>query len=403
MRWNASRMVNPARLGAFTFGVQIVWGAILGVSLQARSQALAGADAVATYSAIAAAGAALATVVQVYVGVLADRRRAQVGHRREFLVAGVAGAVPALVWFYLAPNVAQFAIAFLLLQATLNLAIGPYQAAIPDYVPPNRRGEASSWMSAWQSLGNATGLIVVVAVGAGGIVAAILAGALVAAFAVTYWHIRALPSQTIVPVPFRAGRVFTTLLVSRGIVNIGFFTLVGYLLFFVHESLGVTGEAVRTQTGLLFLTFTLAAVVGAALASRPSDRYDMRLVATVANALVALALAILAGATQLAVAFGAAALAGAAWGAFFTTDWALACALLPRGAMATAMGVWNIATAGPQVLAPLLGWWVLQRFDAIALGVGPRATIVLAMSEFVIGTLLLWLLPPTRASQPVTA
>lgn len=403
MRSNAPHMVNPARLGAFTFGVQIVWGAILGVSLQARSQALAGADAVATYSAIAAAGAALATLVQVCVGVLADRRRAQVGHRGEFLVVGVAGAVPALVWFYLAPNVAQFATAFFLLQISLNVAIGPYQAAIPDYVPPNRRGEASSWMSAWQSLGNATGLIVVVAIGAGGIVAAILSCALVAAFAVTYWHIRGLPSLPVVRAPFRVDRVFMTLLISRGIVNIGFFTLVGYLLFFVHESLGVTGEAVRTQTGLLFLTFTLAAVGGAALASRPSDRYDMRLVATVANAVVALALAILAGANQIAVAFGASAVAGAAWGAFFTTDWALACALLPRGAMATAMGVWNIATAGPQVLAPLLGWLVLQRFDAIAYGVGPRATIVLAMSEFVIGTLLLWLLPPTRASQPVAA
>src|SRR5262249_55673177 len=160
--------------------------------------ALAGADAVATYSAVAAIGAALATVVQVVVGYVADRRRAQVGHRREFLVAGVAGAVPALVWFYLAPNVAQFAAAFFILQTTLNVAIGPYQAAIPDYVPPNRRGEASSWMSAWQSLGNATGLIVVVAIGAGGVVAAILSTALVAAFAVTYWHIRALPAQPIV-------------------------------------------------------------------------------------------------------------------------------------------------------------------------------------------------------------
>jgi MFS family permease len=264
-------------------------------------------------------------------------------------------------------------------------------------VPPQRRGEASSWMSAWQSLGNALGLVVVVAIGAGGVVAAVLSACLLAAFAVTYAHVRALETLTATRTAFRVDHVFVTLLFSRGVVNLGFFTLVGFLLFFVHESLGISGDAVRTQTGLLFLTFTLAAVVGAALASRPSDRYDMRAVATAANACIMIALLLLTGAHQLAVAYAAAALAGTAWGAFFTADWALACALLPRGAMATAMGVWNIATAGPQVLAPLLAAPLLLHVDAVSRGLGPRATVLLAFVEFAIGTLLLWRLPATRA------
>ena len=76
-------------------------------------------------------------------------------------VAMLPGMAGALVWFYLAPDTAQLTAAFFLLQIALNVATGPYQAAIPDHVPLDRRGEASSWMSAWQSLGNAIGLVVV--------------------------------------------------------------------------------------------------------------------------------------------------------------------------------------------------------------------------------------------------
>jgi MFS family permease len=401
-RSNASAVVKPARLGAFTFGIQIVWGAVLAVSLQARSTELAGDGAIALFATIAPIGAALATVVQVVIGFAADARRAAVGHRREFLAGGVLLAIPALIGFYVAPTLAGFVASFFTLQVALNIATGPYQAAIPDYVPPERRGEASSWMSAWQSLGNAVGLLVAGFVRDLRTVAALLVGALVAAFAVTYAHMRALPALETNRVGFRVDRVFLTLLVSRGIVNLGFFTLLGFLFFFVQQSLGVGGtDAVQTQTALLFLTFTLTAIAGAALASRPSDRYDVRLVATVANAAVVVALAVLANSTQLGVAYGAAALAGCGWGAFFTADWALACALLPRGAMATAMGVWNVATAGPQILAPILGGSVVLHFNAIAPGVGPRAAVVFALTQFVLGTILLWLLPATRSARAV--
>jgi MFS family permease len=397
---DASKPIRPARIGAFTFGIQIVWGAILGVSLQSRVTELSGANAIAVFSTLVATGAAIATIVQVLAGMAADARRARIGHRREFYLWGVVVAVPALVWFYLARSITELAAAFFLLQIALNAATGPYQAAIPDHVPTERRGEASSWMSAWQSLGNAIGLIIVGAISNLRIVAGLLAAALLAAWAVTYAHVRGIATQPSERVAFRLNGVFLTLLFSRGTINLGFFTLLFYLLFFVQQSLGVMGaDAVRLQTAMLFLTFTLSAIVGAALAARPSDRFDMRLVATVANAAIIVALATLAPAKQLPVAYAAAALAGAAWGAFFTADWALACALLPRGAMATAMGVWNVATAAPQVFAPILARPLIERYNALAPGLGPRAAIVLSLAEFALGTTLLWLLPATRAAR----
>ena len=182
-------------------------------------------------------------------------------------------------------------------------------------------------------------------------------------------------------------------MISRGLTNVGFYTLLGFLLFYVRDSLGVTGAAVQTQTALLFLTFTLAAIGGAVLAAKPADRADKRIVASVANAALVAGLAAFALAPGLALGYPAALLAGAAWGAFATADWALASALLPPGAMATAMGVWNVATTVPQIVAPLLSAPLLLHFNAVHAGLGPRVAFGVALVEFALGAAFIWCLP----------
>jgi MFS family permease len=380
--------IQPARLGALNFGIQFVWGAILAVSLQARSIELGHGSGVGAYAVIASAGAALAAIVQVIAGRLADRRRAQIGHRREFYWFCVA-AIPALVWFFVAPSFAQLLAAFLALQIVLNVASGPYQAAIPDHAPARRQGELSSWMSGYQSLGNAAGLLVAGFVHDNARVAGILSAGLAASFAPTITHLRTLQSRPVVAQGVRLDAPLAIMLLSRGLVNLGFYTLMGFLLFFVRDSLGIAGlDAQRMQTALLFLSFTLAAIAGAVAAARPADRYDKRAVVTAANALI-----VVCSAQQVGVAYGAAIAAGAAWGAFATSDWALACVLLPRGAMAAAMGVWNVATAVPQIVAPLVGGYIVVSLNAAHAGLGPRAVIVFSLLAFAAGTAVIWRLP----------
>ena len=51
------RTANPLRLALFWLGVQSVWGALLGISLQSRTIELAGASAVLAYGRLATAGA----------------------------------------------------------------------------------------------------------------------------------------------------------------------------------------------------------------------------------------------------------------------------------------------------------------------------------------------------------
>jgi MFS family permease len=189
-----------------------------------------------------------------------------------------------------------------------------------------------------------------------------------------------------------------TLLISRTAINFGFYTLLGFLFFFVSQSLGISGDAIRTQTALLFLTFTLANVAGAVIAGKPIDRYDKRAIVVIANGVVAVGLVLLAVANSLPLAFVAAAVAGVAWGAYFIADWALACALLPRSAMASAMGIWNVSAAIPQIIAPVFTAPIVERINAMTPGMGPRVAIVLAIVEFTIGALWLYRLPRALAS-----
>jgi MFS family permease len=402
----------------------LVWGAILAVSLQSRSLELAPAFGVRAYATIAAVGALVATLVQLGAGAVADRRLARIGNRSEFYLAGLALAVPALIWFFFAPDLLQFMTAFFLLQFGMNVATGPYQAAIADYIAPERRGVASSWMSAYQSLGNVLGLLVAGFVHDVRLVVLALAAPLVATCAVTLAALRgrtvlsqASASASAAPASavtasganvsdasasgagarapgLRLRGPLGTLLISRGLINVGFFTLLGFLLFFVRDSLGVQGaDAVKTQTALLFISFTVAAIAGAIAAARPTDRYDKRAVVSVAVAVIVLALALLAMAPNLGVAYAAAVLAGAAWGAFVTADWALASAVLPGGAMATAMGIWNVATTVPQILAPLLTAPLVERASALSPGLGPRLAVALSLLEFAAGAIFIWRLP----------
>ncbi|MDB5069344.1 MAG: major facilitator superfamily 1 [Candidatus Eremiobacteraeota bacterium] len=385
---------DPRRLGALWFGIQVVWTAVLGVVLQDRVTALA-PHAVNDYAVIAALGALLAAVVQVCAGFLSDRHRARSGHRRLFYAAGVALAVPGIVLLPVAPSLAGVWLAMLLLQLGMNLAAGPYQGIVGDYIEPERIGRASSWMSVNQFSGSIVGLVLTTLLH-GWPLGIALAVCLVGGWWVTDTYVARLPRTREAAAPLRVDANMWTVLISRALINVGFYTLFGFLFFFVRESLGVPDP--RTTTGVLFLAFTIAGVIGAAFAGKPADRMDKRVVVTVACAAIAIAVGAFAAAPTFAVALVCAIGSGAAWGAFFTADWAIAYAVLPRAALASAMGVWNLAAAIPQVIAPAITAPVVTTFDARSAGLGPRVALICVIVEFVIGTAWLWRLRLNGAS-----
>lgn len=392
-----ARNPDPFRLALFWLGIQAVWGAMLGISLQARAIELAAGNALLAYGHLATAGAIAAAITQILVGFWSDARRRAGSRRVEFYVAGALAGAAAIAFFYGARTFMGLTIAFVALQAALNVAIGPYQAIIPDFIPRARLGSASSWMAALQSGGNAVGALAASFIGNARMLAAALAGLLLSTATVTLAYIRSLPLQSITPPPQgspRITRAAVDLFISRALVYTGFYTLLGYLLFYVQGVLGTVALTdAKRETGILIVTFTLVGTLGAAIAGRPSDRLDKRLVATLGAAAFIAALAVFIVSRGMIGAAGATLLAGVGWGVFLVADWAIACLILPSNAMAAAMGIWNLAVLLPQIIAPALTTAVLTGLRLGAGAQAPRVAFLLALGETLVGTAWLWRIP----------
>ena len=235
---NAELLLLSLRL---RLGIQSVWGALLGISLQARTIELVASGAVIAYGRLATIGAATAAVVQILIGIFSDARRRKGSRRIEFYAVGAAGGAAAIAFFYEAHTFLALTVAFVALQAALNVAIGPYQAIIPDFVERARIGIASSWMAALQSAGNAIGALAASFIANAGALAAALGALLLATFALTSGHARKLPLQPGADIeePLRVTRPFVDLFISRALVYVGFYTLLGYLLFYVEAAAGL--------------------------------------------------------------------------------------------------------------------------------------------------------------------
>lgn len=385
---------NPALLGAFWFGIQMVWGALLGISLQSRSVEFFPRDAVRAYNELAISGACVAAVTQIVAGIISDRRRKNGGRRLEFYACGSIAGAAAVIWFYLAPDFRQLVAALLLLQLGLNIAIGPYQAAIPDFIEDFKLGGASAWMAALQSLGNVAGALAASFLKSAAAAGAAIAAALLAGFAVTAAHVHALEPLAKAASPLRISRVFIDLFISRALMYVGFYTLLGYLYFYVERLM--RGDP-KASVGELLITFLTAAAIGASAAGRAASRFDRRAVAAAGGGMFIVALVAFLLSSNAAELFCAAMLAGIAWGVFLTADWALGCAFLPRGSLATAMGIWNLALLIPQILAPSIVGALLGALHALQSPDAARIAFAVACLEVAAGVAWIGRLPASWA------
>jgi MFS family permease len=396
----SARRANPLSLALFWLGIQAVWGALLGISLQSRTIELVSSDALIAYGRLATIGAVVAAVTQLLVGFLSDSRRRRGSRRLEFYLVGAAGGAAGIAFFYGAGSFTALVVSYVVLQAALNLAIGPYQAIIPDFVERARTGIASSAMAALQSAGNAAGALAASFITSARGLAATLDVLLLGTCLVTCAHVRDLPlseSAQETQNPPRVTRAFVDLFISRALIYIGFYTLLGYLLFYVNSVLApATLASARMQTGIIIVGFTLVGAAGAALAARPSDRLDKRIVATAGAAAFIGALAIFIASSGIAGIGAATLVAGLGWGAFLVADWAIACRLLPAGSMAAAMGIWNLAIVVPQIVAPALTTAVLAGLRLSGNHAAPRVAFALALLETLVGAAWLWRLPKLR-------
>jgi len=397
-------------------GITYLWGGINGVILPKLNEKFVTDENYkgTLLGVITALGMVVAIVVQPAAGALSDINHSAWGRRRPYILVG--GIMVVITLIVMATMVVYLAswwvllVFYLLLQLFDNIVQGAYQGIIPDCVPPNRRGKASGAMGIVQIIGNVTGLAVATYFidekkpqYALIIIALVFSAMLIP----TLFTIREEPLKND-HIPRNGFKVvigtigelrqhpdFVKFIASRFLVLTALATLTLFGLYYLQDVMG-QGEGTLTQSytllGVVIIGFSVASIMPAVWLSERVGRKRVVIVSCIVGAIGMLLLSTATNMTQV-IMYGS--LLGVATGSFNSLDWALATDLLPPEAAGRFMGISNLAGAGSQALAALLGGGLRDGFNAIGVTyfnlphLGYSALFVMSTFFFILGIFFL--------------
>lgn len=403
-------------ISVFWFGVSFFWAGMLTLVLQERVAEFIPKESHGAYLGVLAAGGALfSTVVELIAGPYSDRCRSRWGRRRPFIFHGVIWCIPFIVLFTYSGSFWQLMVCFAAIQFFLNWANGPYQAVIPDVVPPHRHGLASSYMGAMTLLGTGLGLALVGALldkepmllshwsadARMRLVGWVYGGVLLSTMLWTHCGLREKPwspknpadakvkLRHVFDIRLKDAPNFRLLTLSRFFFNAGFYTAVYFITFYLRDSIGL-GDGYLKSAFILFEIVTFAGVIGTFMVARNADRHSKKSIIFMCSGLLcAAAIAFLLVSDFRAVML-LGVLFGIAWGAFAAVDWALAANLVPKADEAGRyMAIWHISMTLPQVVAPMIAGPVADVLNRYSPGLGWRAVFAFIPVYVLAGAALL--------------
>jgi MFS family permease len=399
-------------LGLYWFAMSFHWGALLTVVIPAEILRFVPESQKGAYlGLLLSGGAVMAMVVAPISGALSDRSTLPMGRRRPFVLAGVLVNCLGLVGMRYAPTYAWYAGALLLLQAANNFAGGAFNGLIPDKIPPSQRGLTSGVMGLMMMMGTVSAALIagnLMGRGQAAPVYFIIAGVLVVCTAIMAWRIKEEPLRAAPPLVLpefarsfwidpRRYPDFAWMFITRGLVMLGFYTMITFLQFFVKDTLHLTREQAAQTTGHLS-AITIASGTGVALlAGWISDRIGRKGIVSAAGIFLALTSVGLLTQPPYSTLVWIAVVFGIGYGAYTSVDWALAIDVLPSSRSAAKdLGIWAIANTLPQVLAPILAGPVLDSFNRRTPNLGYTVVFSVAIVYVMLGSIFVWKIKGAR-------
>lgn len=353
-------------------------------------------------------GLLLAMLAQPIAGAVSDRSRFRWGQRRPFILIGSIAALCILPGVGWAGGFAAIFVVYCLLHLATNTAQGPFQALIPDLVPPDKHGLASGFKALFEIVGGVifvyiTSMLMDRYVADEEsiwlwLVLLILAVAVLGTMIATIITVREKPGVPIGRPGSALGALWETVkevlsrrdmiwfLVSRLLVFMAFTTIQQFALYYLRDVIGVENPASSTAN------FTIFAVVGMLIVVWPagylSDRIGRKPIILTSGLLGALGIGIIYLSQQYSTILWAAGLIGIAIGAFNSANWALATDLVEKGEEARYLGIANMATAGGAALARVIGP-VIDYFNSRSANFGYDFMLLVCLIYFVAGSLLI--------------
>lgn len=314
------------------------------------------------------------------------------------LLGAVLGAV-FLAAMPLAGSIGLLAVGWVLVQASLNMVQSPLTAVMPDRVPVERRGMTSMFVGLATMVGTTAGAVLAAAFagrsGLGHITLSVMVLTVVALFVVFNREGDAAPAGPPAWVwkEFLRGMWvsprrhpdYAWAFVARVLLTLGFWTLQAFQLYLLRDHIGLSDADSNTfvakLSGIMLVTVIVSSVVCGPWSDRVHRRKPFVIVCSLLMASAMIAPLISPTPEGMYV---YAALLGLGFGGYQSLDLALMTEVLPSSENnGKDMGLLNIATNLPQVLAPALGGLVISSLGGYPALLG-SAAVVVALSALAI-------------------
>lgn len=318
--------------------------------------------------AVLAPGAFAALIAAPIFGAISDRTQSRFGRRKPWVVFGCGLMLVGLVLMALATTLTAIGLGWFLVQIGANAAMAANNALLPDLVPEAQRGKVSALIGIALSLALFSGSYVTQFTADDNLLMFLAPWALCPlAVALLFSSFKDRPAVSVPPFGLAdLGRTFWVnpvkhpdfgwAFLSRFLVFMGVAYFLSYQFIFLSDQLKLDNAEALEGLALSQLITTIVTITCTLLSGWLSDRIGRRKpVVLFAGLLVAIGLTIIAFATSLNHFLVGAAVYGIGQGVYFAVDMALVAAVLPNQEdTAKDLGVFNIASAMPQSLAPVI-------------------------------------------------
>ena len=413
------RPLDYIKISILGFALSALSNSMHTLILPVRVRELVGQAQQSTYlGLITFAGLIIAMLVQPVAGAISDRAGFRWGRRRPLIALGSIAAVLLLLGMGAAASYTAIFALWCLAQMSLNVAQGPFQAFIPDLVPPGKRGLASGVKNLME-IGGAAALALLIGFFMGsylldadgpwlwlslGVLGLILLAAMLATLTIKEKPISGISPLFSFSLLYECFRVnvkmrswFILFLVSRLLFIMGYSTLQGFALYYFQDVVGFSNPAELTAS--LVTAVGVAVLIAVYPAGRLSDKIGRRPLLIFSGLLAALGIAIIYLTRTYYVIIIAGSLIGIAAATFLSANWALATDLIPGEEAARYLGLTNLATAGGAALARLIGP-AIDFFNRQDAGLGYSVMLGACFAYFIISSILSWRI---RGASPVNA
>ena len=358
--------------------------ALLTIAVPATTIRLAPANHVFVLAALASIAALATMLVPPLSGWLSDARRRRGGRRRSFVIGGIVIDVAALIGLAYASTLPMFA--FLLVMATLgsNVALSAYQAVLPESVPRRHWGAVSGVRGVATLAGSVIGFAVA-GLAPSPQITFLAAAAAMALGGLSMLGIREGAYGNEEHAHVRDWHDFVVVFTARVLVFFGLTLLQTFVLFYFRDVQKIANPSAGTAL------YAFATIAGAVLSSvflgLLSDRAPRKIVTALAGASMTVATIGFAIAPELRWMLPFAVLFGIGFGGVISSGWAMAMDAIPKlRDVGRDLGLWGIATSAPNVVAPLVGGWLIGLFHGTRPGY--QAVFGLSGASFALASLV---------------